>query len=64
MSLPERFTIEELMLELGRVKPSPVSKFAFPCPRCRYDNPHVAMGLYTAEGLQQHLFEVHGEVAR
>lgn len=67
MSLPETFTMPELLLELARIKPAPVSRFAFPCPRCKDDSPGqppVAVGLYTAEGLTRHLFEVHGETAK
>lgn len=67
MTIPDTFTTSELLLALAKVKPAPVSKFCFPCPRCNYERqssqPSVALGLYTAEGLTKHLSECHGEPA-
>ena len=62
MSLPERFTVDELLLELGRVKPVPLAKFARSCPRCHAEAPKgVVHGYYTDEGLKRHMAEAHGE---
>jgi hypothetical protein len=61
MSLPTRFTIDELMLEPAKVKPAPLAKFAHSCEMCRAEAPPgVVHGYFTEEGLRTHLFEVHG----
>lgn len=60
-------TETEMLQKIAQVKPSPVSRWCFPCPRCNYERqdsqPWVALGLYTAEGLTKHLAECHGEPA-
>lgn len=61
-------TETEMLQKVAEVKPSPVSKWCWPCPRCHYERdsgqPWVALGLYTAEGLVEHLATHHGEVAK
>lgn len=68
MTTRARFTIDEVMQALARVEPAPVGMYAYPCARCHYERgsgqPWVALGLYTARGLVEHLAKVHGEAAR
>jgi len=61
-------TLDALMAEIAKIKPAPLGEQAFPCWRCRAERragqPPVADGLWTAEGLVEHLAQVHGEVRR